>query len=409
MVSHEGERQLDVAIDGEQIAALYEPGTDVAGGGDDRRHGPSGDSRRGRSARALRDGLPGPARDRGTRELRGGGVRRRHHGRRLRDHGAAPVPARHDQAQEGAPPGQHRRRLGTARDPYRRVLVRERRGDRRRDPQRDPDDQDDDDLRLDVRRRPPLRRDVGDRRARRHERRPRRGRRDRELADRQVRARGQDPRGLHLRGPRTAGGGGGHAAGAVPRRARRLAAVHPAHGGRVGDRGAGRVPRPGTADVRRDAGRLPELHPGRPVGRDPDRGQRQGVRPRRALQQLPHAEVRPRPGHVLGGDHRRPASGGRDRPLPGQAQRPLRGDGHDRRRDAGRPGVGRAAGAAGVLARRGHRPLQRLAVGRAGVLQPGPPDGVVAGQGRAGVRAPMPTSSCSTPTASGRSTGRTCT
>ena len=29
MVSHEGERQLDVAIDGEQIAALYEPGTDV--------------------------------------------------------------------------------------------------------------------------------------------------------------------------------------------------------------------------------------------------------------------------------------------------------------------------------------------------------------------------------------------
>ena len=29
VVSHEGERQLDVAIDGEKIAALYEPGTDV--------------------------------------------------------------------------------------------------------------------------------------------------------------------------------------------------------------------------------------------------------------------------------------------------------------------------------------------------------------------------------------------
>ena len=115
---------------------------------------------------------------------------------------------------------------------------------------------------------------CGDRGARRDERRARRGRRDRELADGQVRARGQDPRRPHLRGARPAGGGGGHTASAVPRRARRLTAVRPPHGGRIGDRGAGRVPRARTADVRRDADHLPELHPGRPVGRDSDRGRR---------------------------------------------------------------------------------------------------------------------------------------
>ena len=291
------------------------------------------------------------------------------------------------------------------------LLVRGGRGDRRRDPGRRPDDQDDDDLRLHERRRPALRRDDRGRRARRHERRPRRGRRDRQLADRQVRARGQDPRGLHLRGPRADRGGGGDPPRDVPRRAHRLAAVRPAHGGRERDRGARREARAGAAVLRRDAERVPQLHAGRPLGRVPDRGRRQDVqRARGALQQLPHAEVRARPRHLLG--RRSPTTGCR-------SSRPTT------RSSASRTASRRWARPSTPCRRA--RPRSRLRIpllysegvakgrisaeplGRAHLDEPGEAHGHVAAQGRSSRRAPTPTSSSSTPSGAGPSTGASCT
>ena len=79
--------------------------------------------------------------------------------------------------------------------------LRRARGDRGRRPSRDPDDQDVHDVRVDGGRRLPLRRDERGRRERRHEPRARGGRRDRDVADEEVRAGGQDTRRLHRRDP----------------------------------------------------------------------------------------------------------------------------------------------------------------------------------------------------------------
>ena len=132
--------------------------------------------------------------------------------------------------------------------------------------------------------------------------------------------------------------------------------------------------------------------------------------PRRALQQLPDAEVRSRPRHVLGGDHRRPAAG-RRRPTTASSTLTDRFETMGTTVDACRPARRRSS-----CGCRWCTPTAWPAAAsapRAGSswssVQPGPADGLWPAKGELARRAPTPTSSSSTPSASGPSTGRTCT
>ena len=144
----------------------------------------------------------------------------------------------------------------------------ERRGDRPGDPRRRPDDQDDDDLRLHVRRRPALRRDARGRRARRHERRARRGRRDRQLAHRastSARARPTAPTSARCAGRSSRRRRSAARCSWPSAPARRCTSCTWPPAAAVEALAEGRAR--GPAVLRRDAERVPQLHPGRPLGR----------------------------------------------------------------------------------------------------------------------------------------------
>ena len=292
VVTEEGVRDADVAVAGEQIAAVEPPGaTRLRGGPPDRRPGHARAPGRGRPARALRArGARGSIRERRHVDRRH--VRWQHDRDRLRLSGAARQRARHDRGQEGDLRGPHGPRLGPARHPGGRDPIRGDGGDRRRRPGRHPDDQDHDDVRLDVRRRPPLRRHVRRRRGRWAQRHPRRGRRDRALVDEEVRAGGQDARGVHRRDAALARRGSRGAPRTPACGAVWLRALHPAYGRGGRRRRARRSARQGPAVLRRDADALPLLHRRRAVG----------GRARASLQQLPHDQDAGRPGRAVGGD-----------------------------------------------------------------------------------------------------------
>ena len=206
-------------------------------------------------------------------------------------------------------------------------------------------------------------------RARRHERRARRGRRDRQLAHRQVHPRGQDPRRLHLRGPRADRRGGGDPPRDVPRRARRLAAVRPAHG--RGLRRSRRSPsgaREGLPFYGETLSAYLSFTQDDLWDESPDRGRRQD------LQRARRCSINNYPTPKFGpdrdtcweaiADDRLQVVGHRPRARQASRTASRRWARPSTTMQAGQAG-GRAAGPAAVLRGRGQGPLQRQPLGRA--------------------------------------------
>ena len=226
--------------------------------------------------------------------------------------------------------------------------------------------------------------DVRGRRARRHERRARRGRRDRQLAHRQVHPRGQDPRRLHLRGARPARRGGGDRAArcsspSAPARRCTSCTWPPAAAiEALAEARARGLPIYGETLSAYLSFTQDDLWDESPIEVDGKTYNARGA----ALQQLPDAEVRAGPRHLLGGDHRRPAPGRR---APTTRSSSLK----DRFETMGTTIDSMQAGQAAVELRvpllyyrgRGQRPDQRRALGRADLDEPGEAHGHVAAQG----------------------------